>query len=128
VIPDGVNELARERRDSAEALKKIQRDAFGFENRSRTAAQFYHSVAGCYRVAVLANNVDIDGRIDLAKNFGSGPGAGYDRWFTAHDASGGVQGFRDEKFGRNVAVANVFLKGSSNRIVMIWLHGGAEAA
>ena len=103
MIADGVNELPGERCDAAEALKKIQRNAFGFENRTRKPAHFDDDVASNYGFAIRMNDLDIRRRIDLPKNFRGRPGAGNDRWFTRNDASGCVQRFGNEKLGRDVA-------------------------
>ena len=124
MIADGVNKLAGERCDAAEALQKIQSNALGFENRTRIAAKFDDYVARNDGIAIRVNDLDISCRIDPPKNLCGGTGAGNHRWFTRNNPSGCVQRFGDEKLGRDVAVADVFLQGSSDRIVIVRLHGG----
>src|SRR6266702_7183035 len=73
---DGIHELPRQRCDAAEALKKIQRHAFGFENRARKAAQLNDNVASVYGSAIRLMDLDIRRGIDLPENFCSRRGAG----------------------------------------------------
>ena len=45
-----------------------------------------------------------------------------------NDASAGMQRFGNEKLGSDVALAYVFFECCSDRIVIVSVHGGAEAA
>ena len=127
MIANRVHELAGKRCDAAEALKKIQRNAFGFENRTRKRARFHHDIAGNYGFAICANDLNIRRRIDLPKNLCGSPSSGNDRWFMRNDSCAGMECFGNEKLGSDVAFAYVFLKRCSDRIVIVRVHGRSGA-
>src|SRR5206468_2796543 len=99
MIPDGVNKLAGEGCNAAEALKKVQCDAFGLENRTCKAAHFDNHVSGHDSVSVGPNDLDVSRRIDLPKNFRGRARAGDDGWLAGNNASGRMQPFGDKRLG-----------------------------
>jgi hypothetical protein len=123
---DGIHELTRQGCDAAEALKKIQRHAFGFENRARKAAHLDDNVASDYGSAIRLMDLDVRRRIDPAENFRSRRGAGNNGWFPSNDASGCVQPLGNEKLGGDVPVADIFFKRGRDWIVVLRVHGGAK--
>jgi hypothetical protein len=125
---DGVHELPRQGCDAAEALKKIQRHAFGFENRARKAAHLNDNVARDYGSAIRLMDLDIHRRIDLAENFRRRRSAGNNGWFPSNDTPGCVQPLGNEKLGGDVPVADVFFKRGCDWIVILRVHGGAKPA
>src|SRR5262249_682828 len=122
MIPDSVNKFAREGCDAAETLQKVQCDAFCLQNRTPQATDFDDDFASIDIVAIAPTNLNIDRRIDLAENFGSGSGASNNRFFARNDASGCTQRLRHKKVSRNIAVADVFFKCGDDRVVRLWLH------
>jgi len=84
--------------------------------------------ASVYSFAIRPDDLNVRRGIDLSKNFRGRPGSCNNRWFMRNDASAGVQRFGNEKLGGDVAFAYVFLKRDSDRIVIVRVHGGAEAA
>ena len=120
---DGIHELPRQRCDAAEVLKKIQRHAFGFENRARKAAQLNDNVASDYGSAIRLMDLDIRRGIDLPENFRSRRGAGNNGWFPSNDAPGCVQPLGNEKLGGDIPVADIFFKRGRDRIVILRVHG-----
>ena len=83
---------------------------------------------GSYGFAIRANDLNVRRRIDLAKDFCGRPSSCNDRWFMRDDASAGMQRFGNEKLGSDVALAYVLFECCSDRIVIVRVHGGAEAA
>src|SRR4051794_20336565 len=128
MITNRINKLPCERRDAAEALKKIQRHAFGFEDRPRNPAQFDNGITGNYRFAVSTKDLDVGLRIDLPKDFRSRPRSSNNPRFMRNYACIGTQLCGNEKLSRDVALAYVFSQCCSDWIVIIRVHGGAAVA
>ena len=108
--------------DPAQALEKIQRDPFRFEDGPGQTLNLHDGVARLDLGAVFANDLDFGRAIDSVKNFGGCVRAGDDGFFARDNSRLGLRISGDEKLGRDIAVANVFLQRDSNRIVKSFTH------
>src|SRR5215216_6646157 len=122
MVSNCVNKLPRQRRDPAEPLQKIQRDAFPLQNRARKAAHFDDRRARTNSVAINTSDVDVRRRIDLSKYLSGGPGTGDDRILASNNSSECMQRLRNEKATGDITIANVFLQRGGNRVVTVELH------
>src|SRR5262249_40935440 len=128
MIANRLNELAGESCEVAKGLKEILRNALGPLNLKPESAHFGLNIARQHAFPPLGNNLYIFARIVLPKNLRERSRSRNDRWFMRNDTSAGMQPFGDKKLGGYVAVAYVFFKGRNDRIVIVRVHGGAEAA
>ena len=102
------DKLARQGRNPAEVLEKIERDPFSGEDRASPSAHLENSHSAGYGGAILLHDLSAQPGIDPAKDLGRHFRPGDDRALLGDRTGGSLVVFVYKILARDIATADVF--------------------
>ncbi len=102
------DKLARQGRNPAEVLEKIERDPFGSEDRASPSAHLENSHSAGYGGAILLHDLSAQPGIDPAKDLGRDFRPGDNRALLGDRTRGSLVVFVYKILARDIATADVF--------------------
>ena len=112
-------------RDAAQPLQKVERDAFGGEDRARAAADFEDGHSRGHDRAIDLHDLDAEGGIDPPEDFRRHLCPGHDGPFLGNGAGRGLLVFTDKVMAGDVPGADVLAQGEIDELIVFVgkIHG-----